>query len=173
MAWCRQAPSHYQSLCWPSSMMPWHYRKSPWTIQVREWSTSDATKYIVILCIKCTGWSPLVSQWRGWWARGSTNMMSHNMYCAATWLHCPKLRQLQQALKKYRQTSSITCTKSRISYSKFLPNHNTYMFLTSSCSCCCPIQWSQVLSQEWRCSWSSACRRWSNYIWVINNFTVY
>ena len=26
------------------------------------------------------------------------------------------------------------------------------MFLISSCSCLCPIQWSQVLSWEWRCS---------------------
>ena len=28
---------------------------------------------------------------------------------------------------------------------------------------------SQVLSQEWRCSWCSADMRCSNYIWVINN----
>ena len=27
-----------------------------------------------------------------------------------------------------------------------------------------------MLSQEWRCSWSSADRRCSNYTWVINNF---
>ena len=26
------------------------------------------------------------------------------------------------------------------------------------------------LSREWRCSWSSADRRCSNYIWVIDNF---
>ena len=32
------------------------------------------------------------------------------------------------------------------------------------------IHWSQVLRWEWRCSWSSAYRRCSNYIWVINNF---
>ena len=37
----------------------------------------------------------------------------------------------------------------------------------------CPIQWSQVLSREWRCSWSSADRRCSNYIWVIDNFIAY
>ena len=37
----------------------------------------------------------------------------------------------------------------------------------------CPIHWSQVLSWEWRCSWSSADRRCSNYIWVINNFIAY
>ena len=33
------------------------------------------------------------------------------------------------------------------------------------------FHWSQVLSWEWRCSWSSADRRCSNYIWVINNST--
>ena len=43
------------------------------------------------------------------------------------------------------------------------------MFLISSCSCLCAIYWSQVLSWEWRCSRSSADRRCSNYIWVINN----
>ena len=44
------------------------------------------------------------------------------------------------------------------------------MILVSCCSCLCPINWSQVLSQEWRCSWSSTIRQCSNYIWVINNF---
>ena len=47
------------------------------------------------------------------------------------------------------------------------------MFLILSCSCLCPIHWGQVLSREWRCSWSIADRRCSNYIWVINNFIVY
>ena len=43
------------------------------------------------------------------------------------------------------------------------------MILISSWSRLCPILWSQVLSREWRCSWSSADRRCSNFIWVINN----
>ena len=47
------------------------------------------------------------------------------------------------------------------------------MFLNSACSCLCTIYWSQVLSGEWRCSWSSADRRCSNYIWVINNLSAY
>ena len=47
------------------------------------------------------------------------------------------------------------------------------MFLLSSCSCLCPIYLSNVLSWEWRCSWSSADRRCSNYIWVINNLIAY
>ena len=41
------------------------------------------------------------------------------------------------------------------------------MFLVSSCSCLCATYWSQVISQEWRYSWSSADRGCSNYIWVI------
>ena len=44
------------------------------------------------------------------------------------------------------------------------------MIVVSSCSCLWPIHWSQALSWEWRCSWSSADRRCSNYIGVINNF---
>ena len=46
------------------------------------------------------------------------------------------------------------------------------MFLVSSCRYLCAIYWSYVLSREWRCSWRSAERRCSNYIWVINNFIV-
>ena len=49
-------------------------------------------------------------------------------------------------------------------------NPITEMIVVSSCSCPWPIHWSQVLSWEWRCSWSSADRRYSNYIWVIDNF---
>ena len=44
------------------------------------------------------------------------------------------------------------------------------MIIVSSCSCLCPMHWSQVVSREWRCSWSRADRRCSNYIWVISNF---
>ena len=44
------------------------------------------------------------------------------------------------------------------------------MFLVPSCSCLCPIHWTQVLSREWRCSWSSADRQCSNYIFVINKY---
>ena len=47
------------------------------------------------------------------------------------------------------------------------------MFLVSSCSCLCAIHWSHVLSREWRCSWSSADRRCSNYICMVNNFITY
>ena len=47
------------------------------------------------------------------------------------------------------------------------------MFLLSSWNCLCPIYWCHVLSWKWRCSWSCAVRRCSNYIWVINNSIAY
>ena len=47
------------------------------------------------------------------------------------------------------------------------------MLLVPSCSCLYPMRGSQVLSWEWRCSWSSADRRCSNYIWVIINLIAY
>ena len=45
--------------------------------------------------------------------------------------------------------------------------------LVSFCSCHCPMHWSQALSPEWRCSWSSGDGLCSNYIWVINKFIAY
>ena len=61
----------------------------------------------------------------------------------------------------YRST-----TKSLIIF--VVPNPKTLMFLVSSCSCLCAIYWSQVLVRPWRYSWTTANRRCSIYIWVIN-----
>ena len=47
------------------------------------------------------------------------------------------------------------------------------MFLDSACRCLRTIYWSQVFSEEWRYSWSSADRQCSSYIWVINSFIAY
>ena len=67
-------------------------------------------------------------------------------------------------------TLHIRCISSWIEFH----NHVTrYAGICSSCICLCPIQWSQLLSREWRCSWSNTCRRCSNYIWVINNSIAY
>ena len=65
-------------------------------------------------------------------------------------------------VRNYRQIPNISRTKSQ-----------TDMFLILSCSSHRQIHWSHVLSREWRCSWSSADRRCSNYIWMINNFGAY
>ena len=47
------------------------------------------------------------------------------------------------------------------------------MILVSHCCCLCSIYLKEVLSWEWRCSCSSADRRCSNYIKVINNLIAY
>ena len=85
-------------------------------------------------------------------------------YYAAYWHNDDKTRQYVilyiESIAVYHQISNISHTKSQ-------------NFNVSSCSCLCPIYWSQVLSREWRCSWNSANRRCSNHIWVINNFISY
>ena len=62
----------------------------------------------------------------------------------------------------YHQTSDIKQTK-------FRTLDVSHLILLSSCLW--PIHWSQVLSWEWRCR--SNAERWSNYIWVINNFSTH
>ena len=62
--------------------------------------------------------------------------------------------------KEYRQVSNIRRAKSQ-------------QILVLPCDFLCRTPWSQVSSREWRCSCSSADRRCSNYIWVIDNFIAY
>ena len=50
---------------------------------------------------------------------------------------------------------------------KGAPNPKTWIILVLSSSCLCAIRWYYMLNREWRCSWSSADRWCSNYIWVI------
>ena len=64
------------------------------------------------------------------------------------------------AISDHRQISNIRRTKSQtLNVSRLVLQLALY--------------WRQVLGQIWRCSWSSADRRCSNYIWVITNFIVY
>ena len=58
--------------------------------------------------------------------------------------------------------SDVTCTKS-----KNLNDSPLVLQLPL------PNPLKPCLGREWRCSWSSAERRCSNYIWVINNFIGY
>ena len=60
---------------------------------------------------------------------------------------------------KYCKISNISCTKFQNSNVSLLGLQLSLFNILK-----------QVLSGEWRCSWSSADRRCSNYIWVINNF---
>ena len=63
---------------------------------------------------------------------------------------------------KQRQVSNISCTESQQ-----LKDSCTVLRLSL------PNPLSQMWSREWRCSWSSAARRCSNYIWVIDNVIAY
>ena len=66
---------------------------------------------------------------------------------------------------EYCKISNIRCTKS--------PNSNVSQLCLQLSSHNIFKHLSQVLSGEWRCSWSSTDRRCSNYIWVINNLIAY
>ena len=65
---------------------------------------------------------------------------------------------------KIKQKSTY-CKVSNIRLTKFPKWNDSRLVLQMSL----PNLFSHVLSWEWRCSWSSADRRCSNYIWVINN----
>ena len=73
-------------------------------------------------------------------------------------------------LAQFITVSTDVLTPTVISLIQGAPNPKTEMILVSSCSCLWPIHWIKVLSRGWRCNWSGAHRRCSNYIWVINNF---
>ena len=74
----------------------------------------------------------------------------------------PCLNELKCCSHNYRKLSNIRHTKSQ--------NLNA---IRLGFQLSLPIYWSQVLSGEWRCSWSNADRRCSNYIWVTNNLIAY
>ena len=88
------------------------------------------------------------------------NTHTHNPHWErfeVTWFKRPKV-VTHKITSHYRQTSNM----SRTNYQ----NLNKCVSF-SSCSYLCPIHWNQVLSREWRCSWSSADRQ---CICVITNF---
>ena len=86
-------------------------------------------------------------------------IISHRMWSSLAFCEITTKLNITIAVN-YRKTSSISRTKS--------PNLNVS---------CLVLQWSLPNrlkpGWEWRCSWSSADRRCSNYIWVINNFIAY
>ena len=65
----------------------------------------------------------------------------------------------------HHQISSMSRTKPK--------NLNVKFFSSCLAAVFAQNHWSQALCREWSCSWSSADRRCSNYIWVINNFIAY
>ena len=94
--------------------------------------------------------------------RNSSRIRSRRCVVPHPW--CLSSKKVMIYLRKHNKTRISNTRGNKLQNLKF------WMFLVSSCSCLWPIRWNQVLSREWRCSWSSAGRRCSNYIWVINNF---
>ena len=111
---------------------------------------------------------------RIWVKLAETNQSKYNTgMCMILWIYCiedSNANALNLLLSfpgpwyvyMYRKISNIICKKSQ-------NLNDSRLVLQLFCS----LHWSQVLSLEWRCSWSSANRRCSNYIWVSNNFIAY
>ena len=99
--------------------------------------------------------------WQATWPRLRTQVTSLVEF-SVSHFQSDFTSQLDSSHLAYRQVSNIS-TKN--------PNYQNILAL--SCGCLCRIPWSQMLSREWRCSWSSADRRCSNYISVIDNFIAY
>ena len=84
------------------------------------------------------------------------------------------LRIIIELHKQYRpqintEVSVMSMVTDTIGVKPLLANDNYHKISNIRRSRLCHIYWRQVLSREWRCSWSSADRRCSNYIWVIND----
>ena len=91
------------------------------------------------------------------------NILDNYMFLQSyRWLHTQWMIAFH--ILTYPQTSKIRGTK----YQKLDVSRHVLQLSFS-----CAQSWSQVLSREWRCSWSSTHRQCSNYISVINNFIAY
>ena len=114
----------------------------------------------------------LSKQWWGWWFETSSCPLWRHRNAGkifiwwSTWVKDMESKHEDKFWSNpFRLPSSLLYKRQQIP--------KTLMYLASSCSSLCPIHWSQVLSREWRCSWSSVDRRCFNYIWVINNCIAY
>ena len=75
------------------------------------------------------------------------------------WPECRVCREIEELINSYHKTSSISSTKSQSL------NVSCIFLQLSSLN---PLEPGVKLRMK--CSWSSADRRCSNYIWLINNF---
>ena len=79
----------------------------------------------------------------------------------------PRLSQLRGIGKQHHAKHVQQMLGTVKSLTQAAPNPQIWMCL--ACSCLCTVHSNQMLSWEWKCSWSSTDRRCSNYIWVVNN----
>ena len=54
MAWCRQATSHYLSLCWPRSLSPYDVTRPQWVnSQSLSLTVKTLPSYLIATCVSC------------------------------------------------------------------------------------------------------------------------
>ena len=105
-------------------------------------------------------------------------------HCSYPWQKCLSHKMFEKIIQHKKEAGKGAIIYSKLAYiwhkQEYCKVSNIWhtksgnlMFLVSFCSCLYSIRWSQVLSREWRCSWSSADRRCSNYIWMIDNLIAY
>ena len=106
--------------------------------------------------------------WIAWW------LQSSDLAYLTTWETCKECKSEQGSISNlafsltseyvwtYRQTSNTSCTKSQN-----IKVARLFFQLFYS------IHWSQVLSREWRCIWSSADMRCLNYIREFHHIIAY
>ena len=82
------------------------------------------------------------------------------IWSTVSWVYSLRPSDAYRKISNIRRTKSPHLNVSRLVLQSSLPN---------------PMKpgVKHVLSREWRCSWSSADRRCSNYIWVVDNFIAY
>ena len=154
LPFCQLDPKEYISLKFYLEFKSFNSRKCTWTCRLPKWPPSCVAS--ICKCVASLVWVSLCySQFQD----------THNRY-PIYHMWCLRTQSLHSAfcishccVVYYRKTFSINRTK-----------FQSLNFLVFSCSCLHSIHWSQVLSWEWRCSWSKADRRCSNYIWVIDDF---
>ena len=90
--------------------------------------------------------------------------MASNMENVSIWWHHHESGRTQKV-----NTFSLIYMKDLWEFHQLFQSFDNTKFPTSHC----PFHWSDALSREWRCSWSSADRRSSNCIWMMNKFMAY
>ena len=111
---------------------------------------------------------PVVHPWRLWvtkWheqpgidAISKALPIFYGVHCISSQDHIELKQIIITTLNSmYDPTSAMSLLKKKSAVKSLIqdaPNPKTWMFLVSSCSCLCPIYWSQVLNREWRWSWA-------------------
>ena len=143
--------------------------KRGWKYDEKDPEFAHLSKSSVIACRRCSNSIFILNLTPGVNGLGRDNYKTiRETFMFWDWVRLI-LENWRYIISNFTSTFRATCISLKMN-SKYNYTRSNY-----NDSCLCPIQWSQVLSHEWRSSWSSADRCCSNYryIWVINNFIAY